>query len=144
MIDQLVTNEQSMESLGRNYADLMRGGDIIYLEGELGAGKTTFVRGFLRGLGHQGGVTSPTYTLIEPYSFESFSVYHLDLYRLESAEELETLGLRDMINDESILLVEWPDRGLGVLPPATVSVSIQYAADARNVAITLDENRSGI
>ncbi len=144
MIDQLVTNEQSMESLGRNHADLMRGGDIIYLEGELGAGKTTFVRGFLRGLGHQGGVTSPTYTLIEPYSFESFSVYHLDLYRLESAEELETLGLRDMINDESILLVEWPDRGLGVLPPATVSVSIQYAADARNVAITLDENRSGI
>ena len=89
---------------------------IVYLKGDLGAGKTTLVRGFLRGLGYKGTVKSPTYTLIEPYRIAGKSICHLDLYRLADAEELEYLGVRDLLQEETVLLIEWPERGEGVLP----------------------------
>src|SRR6056297_3323471 len=89
---------------------------VLHLAGPLGAGKTTLVRGLLRGLGHRGAVRSPTYTLIEPYDELTPRVYHLDLYRLGDPEELDYLGLRDLLTGDTLLLIEWPERGLGVLP----------------------------
>ena len=108
---------------------------IVYLHGELGTGKTTLTRGLLRGLGHQGKVRSPTYTLVEPYQVPQGTVYHLDLYRLGSPEELEWLGLRDMLGDQALLLVEWPERGTGVLPAADLEIYLEYAGDGRVVTL---------
>ena len=128
-----ITDATAMESLGAALARAIGGGLMIHLRGELGAGKTTLVRGFLRGLGHAGGVRSPTYTLIEPYETAARRVYHLDLYRLGDAEELEWIGLRDLLDADSVTLVEWPERGEGVLPTADLSISIEYFATGRRV-----------
>jgi len=108
---------------------------IIHLRGELGAGKTTLVRGLLRELGHAGSVRSPTYTLIEPYEELDPPVVHLDLYRLGDPDELEYLGLRDLLGGYGLLLVEWPERGAGALPPPDLEVRIEHAGVARRLAI---------
>lgn len=130
-----------MERLGKAFSKHLRGGDMVYFQGELGAGKTTLVRGVLAGMGHNGSVTSPTYTLIEPYECDDLTIYHLDLYRLEDAEELETIGLRDLVNKKSILLVEWPDRGEGILPLPTINISIEYSHPGRNLEINAKDGR---
>ena len=100
---------------------------VITLQGELGAGKTTLVSGVLGALGIAGPVRSPTYTLIEPYETARLQVYHLDLYRLVDASEVEALGIRDLLNEGAVLLVEWPERGEGALPPVDLAVTIDYA-----------------
>ena len=125
-----LADAEATQSLGAELARGMAPG-IIYLNGDLGAGKTTLARGFLRGLGYQDKVRSPTYTLVEPYALEPCRVYHLDLYRLSDAEELEWLGLRDMLAEEALLLVEWPERGSGYLPAADLIVDLDYRGDAR-------------
>jgi tRNA threonylcarbamoyladenosine biosynthesis protein TsaE len=104
---------------------------VIYLIGDLGAGKTTLVRGLIHALGYTGRVRSPTYTLVEPYACESCPVFHLDLYRLADAEELEWLGLRDMLEEPALLIVEWPERGSGVLPPADLTIYMEYSGSGR-------------
>ncbi len=109
---------------------------LIYLSGDLGAGKTTLVRGLLRQLGHQGPVRSPTYTLIEPYDDLDPPVTHLDLYRLSDPEELEYLGLRDLLERPSLILIEWPDRGLGLLPPPDLELLIEHGADRRRIRLS--------
>jgi tRNA threonylcarbamoyladenosine biosynthesis protein TsaE len=102
---------------------------VIGIEGELGAGKTTFVAGVLAELGVRGPVRSPTYTLIEPYEASQRTLHHLDLYRLIDAREADALGIRDLLNDSSLLLIEWPSRAAGHLPQTDLDLQIQYKAD---------------
>lgn len=104
---------------------------VVYLEGDLGAGKTTLVRGLLRALGHAGSVKSPTYTLVEPYEVAGGTVYHLDLYRLNDPEELEFLGVRELGTGAAVVLVEWPARGAGFLPPADMILALAVHGEGR-------------
>jgi len=106
----------------------------VHLLGDLGAGKTTFSRGFLRGWGHQGRVPSPTYTLIEPYEELQRPVYHLDLYRLQDGAELEFLGLEDL-PAQSVLLIEWPQRAAGELSPPDMLLSLSIDGDGRRLEV---------
>ena len=103
----------------------------LHLSGPLGAGKTTLVRGLMRGLGHQGPVRSPTYTLLEPYEMEAFCVYHFDLYRLADAVELEDFGARDYFHGRALCVVEWPERGEGALPCPDLVFDLRVFGDAR-------------
>ena len=123
------------EQLGAQLADSITPA-IVYLRGDLGAGKTTLARGFIHALGYTGKVRSPTYTLVEPYPCERCPVFHLDLYRLADAEELEWLGLRDMLAEPALLLVEWPERGSGILPPADLTIELQYSGSTREAHLT--------
>jgi len=133
-----IADEAAMVQLGRQLAPKLAVGSIIFMNGDLGAGKTTFVKGLLQGLGHIGPVTSPTFTLVEPYILPRCRVYHFDLYRLDTAVELEVIGLRDMIGGDSITVFEWPERGQGVLPEPDVSISIEYSGTGRVVQISSD------
>ncbi|MCO5761075.1 MAG: tRNA (adenosine(37)-N6)-threonylcarbamoyltransferase complex ATPase subunit type 1 TsaE [Gammaproteobacteria bacterium] len=126
-----IRGEAAQEALGQLLAGLLRPPLILWLEGDLGTGKTTLTRGILRGLGHGGAVRSPTFTLLEPYELGPRRLYHLDLYRLGDPEELEYLGLRDLLERDSILIVEWPRRGGRVLPAADLEIRFDYRADAR-------------
>ena len=128
-----LADEAAMEAFGARLAAVLPPGTRIHLQGDLGAGKTTLVRGFLRGLGHAGKVKSPTYTLIEPYDVAGRRVFHLDLYRLSDPEELEFLGIRDLFEPGATSLIEWPERGAGVLPPADLLIRIAHRPAGRRI-----------
>lgn len=131
-----VDSEQAMEALGQKVARHVSKGLFGYLEGDLGMGKTTFVRGFIHGCGYQGLVKSPTYTLVEPYSLKpGTNCYHFDLYRLSNPEELEFIGARDLFSEDSICLVEWPEKAEGYLPDADILCKITRAGSGRHVTI---------
>lgn len=125
----------AMETVGNELAHCCRSNLVIYLHGDLGSGKTTFARGFLRGLGYLGNVKSPTYTLVESYVLESYTVYHFDLYRLLDPEELEYLGIRDYVEPDVICLIEWAERGQSYMPPADLECFLKYQAEGRTVEI---------
>jgi tRNA threonylcarbamoyladenosine biosynthesis protein TsaE len=115
------------EALGKALASVRDGALVIAIEGELGTGKTTLVGGVLHAFGVAATARSPTYTLIEPYDAAGRQIYHLDLYRLVDPHEVEGLGIRDLLHPAAVLLIEWPSRGAGMLPPADLDISIQYA-----------------
>ena len=181
-----IIDENAMAGLGAKLANVVIPGTIIYLDGDLGAGKTTLVRGFLRSQGYIGAVKSPTFTVVEPYSLDynkfydyneleskvklnsdngsvsnsssvlecenirenkhgqgrKQSVYHFDLYRLEDPEELEYIGIRDYLDGQAIALIEWPEKGYGVLPEADLTIKITHQNQGRKVEL-LSQSESG-
>ena len=183
-----IINEEAMTELGAKLASLSYRGLIIYLDGDLGTGKTTLVRGFLRALGHQGAVKSPTFTIVEPYFLDynkllnyntlednlklntykekqrnlncsdlnepdlnestlkqpGLKIYHFDLYRLEDPEELEYIGIRDYLDGQAIALIEWPEKGYGILPEADLMIKITHQKQQRQVELIPQSDRAQV
>ncbi len=137
MIHRILKDAAATEAIGAALALTLapRTGLVVFLHGELGAGKTTLVRGWLRALGVSGPIRSPTYTLVEPYELDGRSLLHLDLYRLSDAEELEQLGVYDTPPETSVWLVEWPERGAGQLPPPDLSIHLEAAGPGREIRL---------
>lgn len=133
---QILKDEAATVQAAAMLAMQLRPGQVIYLHGDLGAGKTTLVRGILHALGHVGKVKSPTYTIVEPYNLALASCYHFDLYRFQDPEEWEAAGFRDYFNTSSICLVEWPERADQVLPPADIEIHFDILPHGRVLHIT--------
>tara|TARA_Y100000310_G_scaffold345518_1_gene465885 strand:- start:2865 stop:3353 length:489 start_codon:yes stop_codon:yes gene_type:complete len=124
-------DEAATLNCGRRLAEAIGSQAVIYLEGDLGAGKTTLCRGILRGLGHTGAVKSPTFTLVEPYELGALRVYHIDLYRLGDAKELEYVGIDDYFSIGGLCLVEWPEKGVGYLPTDDLWIRLEVTDTGR-------------
>ena len=136
-----IHDEAAMLALGAQLADYFPKGGLITLHGDLGAGKTTLVRGLLRNLGYQGVVKSPTYTLVEPYQMAERAIYHFDLYRLTEPDELEYMGMRDYLQATNLCLIEWPEKAADLLPAADLQVHIQHAHSQRKVELLFKNNQ---
>jgi tRNA threonylcarbamoyladenosine biosynthesis protein TsaE len=136
----LIRNEAEMRGFGARLVAACESGGVITLSGNLGAGKTTLVRGALESLGVSTGVRSPTYTLIEYYELSPLSIAHLDLYRLADGEELEYLGYRDYLNSTTICLIEWPERAGDYLSSIGLEVSIEYDPKGRRIGLVANSD----
>ncbi len=135
-INFVLEHEQDTMQLAQLLAQAVSSG-LVFLIGDLGAGKTTLTRYWLQAIGHQGAVKSPTYTLVEPYQIGSRSVFHFDLYRLQDAYELELMGIRDYLEQQqSLFIVEWPSKGQGVLPEPDLTINIAVENEVRYVWIS--------
>jgi tRNA threonylcarbamoyladenosine biosynthesis protein TsaE len=129
-----LADEAATVTFGAILAQACKGRGLLTLQGNLGAGKTTLSRGLIQGLGHQGKVKSPTYTLVEPYETGNYRIFHYDLYRLSDPEELEFLGMREQLGNDCLTLVEWPEKGATLLPPADLSLVLALEGTGRRVS----------
>lgn len=134
-LDAALPDESGLVALAERCAPLLRGGAVVYLQGSLGAGKTTFARALLRALGVTERVKSPTYTLVEPYTVPGLQAWHLDLYRIGDPRELEWLGLDALADPGALVLVEWPERGVGALPQADLLLRLAHAGEGRHAQL---------
>jgi tRNA threonylcarbamoyladenosine biosynthesis protein TsaE len=129
-------DEEATLALGAALAHALEPGLVIYLTGELGAGKTTLARGMLRALGHQGAVKSPTYTLVEVYEVSRLHLHHFDFYRFQDPREWIDAGFRESFNGRTVSLIEWPEKAAGQLPPADLEIALGLLATGRSVELT--------
>ena len=136
-----LNDEIATVAMGNKVAAIIEQGAVIYLHGDLGAGKTTFTRGVVQGFGHTGKVKSPTYTLVEPYELTRTNVYHFDLYRLGDPEELEYMGIRDYFSEQAICIVEWPEKGGEFIPVPDLDITLSYVGDERKIVINSASER---
>ena len=134
-LSSFLPDESATLAFGEKLASGLQPGLFIGLSGELGSGKTTLVRGILRGLGYQRKVKSPTYTLVELYKLSRLDLYHFDLYRFKDGRELLEAGFRDNFDSRNVCVVEWPERALDLLPGADLSVSLVEEGNGRRVII---------
>ena len=134
-VNRFLPTEADTLALGSSLAPLLEPGMVIHLRGDLGAGKTTLARGLLRGLGYEGRVKSPTFTLLEPYKFSRLNLYHFDFYRFLDPEELDDAGFREYFNPQSACLIEWPEKAPD-LPPADLDITLEAAPEGRAVTLT--------
>ena len=125
--------EQDLGLFANKFASVLQLPLVIWLEGDLGAGKTAFARALIHALGYKGRVKSPTYGLLEQYQLGSLQVLHMDLYRIGDPDELEFLGVADLLDDQTILLVEWPDNGGSWLPEPDFICEFTYALQGRDL-----------
>lgn len=130
-----MADEAATLAFAKHFAKGVSVGLVIYFYGDLGAGKTTFARGLLHGLGHQGKVKSPTYTLVEPYAINNTQLYHFDLYRFTDEEEWESAGFREYFHRGSICLVEWPEKAASLLPAPDITIQLQAQGMGRQVTL---------
>ncbi|MCK5888647.1 MAG: tRNA (adenosine(37)-N6)-threonylcarbamoyltransferase complex ATPase subunit type 1 TsaE [Methylococcales bacterium] len=130
-----LSNEQETEQLGAELWRVLPKECLIFLKGELGAGKTTLTRGVLRAAGYLSAVKSPTYTLVEEYQLGHRTLFHFDLYRISDPEELEWIGMRDYLEQQSLCFVEWPELGKGLLPQADIEITLKAVGDGREADI---------
>jgi len=128
-------DENALMRIAANLAKKIEEGAIIFLQGPLGAGKTTFVRGFLQSLGYKDAVKSPTYTLVESYALENKMIYHFDFYRIQDSAELDFIGLQDYFHPAAICLIEWPELGKGKLPTPDISCYIEPVSNGRQLTL---------
>ena len=131
----------AMSAFGARLGGVTQGHGLIFLDGNLGMGKTTLSRGLIRGLGHTGAVKSPTFTLVEPYEIGDVRVFHFDLYRLVDPEELEYMGIRDYFDDDALCLIEWPDKGAGFLPKPDLTITISPHNAGRSLKLSPQGSR---
>ena len=129
-------DEASTLALGAAFSQSLEPGLVVYLKGDLGAGKTTFARGVLRGLGYPGPVRSPTYTLVEVYAVSRLDLHHFDFYRFHDPREWIDAGFRESFNGRTVSLIEWPERAGGLLPPADVEIALELHGAGRNAVLT--------
>jgi len=130
-----LVDEPALVAVAQQLAKQVDTGGVIHLQGDLGAGKTTFVRALLGALGVGARVKSPTYSLIESYAAGNLAIHHLDLYRIAAAAELEWLGLADLASDRYLILIEWPERAGTALPPADLIVHLAHADSRRELRL---------
>jgi tRNA threonylcarbamoyladenosine biosynthesis protein TsaE len=131
-----LNDTEATEQFGASLYKLLPEKCLIFLQGDLGAGKTTLVRGFLRAAGYNGTVKSPTYNIVEEYTIAQQAVFHFDLYRLSSPEELEWIGINDYFSQHSICFIEWPDLGSGFLPKPDIIIALTQQEQGRVLLIT--------
>jgi tRNA threonylcarbamoyladenosine biosynthesis protein TsaE len=129
-------DEQATLALGAAVGLALEPGLVIYLTGELGAGKTTLARGLLRALGHEGAVKSPTYTLVEVYEVSRLHLHHFDFYRFHDPREWTDAGFRESFNGRTVSLIEWPEKAAGQLPPADLRIDLGLLATGRSAELT--------
>ena len=134
-INLILADEIATASLAQRLAAKLKPGLIIYLKGDLGSGKTTFVRNVLSALDYQGRVKSPTYALVETYSIAGLDLLHFDLYRLQDPEEWESAGFREELDEKNILFIEWPEKAAVYLPVADIEISLEMNGYARKATL---------